>query len=292
MLTRRGFLVAGGLGLGALAATAYAGNGLAADHGIDLGDELRDALGRGSRVDEHSFASTALGTEVTWLVIAPRGVALDGLPMALALHGRGGHAWDAVGWLKADDALQDHADSGGAPFAIVAVDGGDHSYYHPRSDGTDALAMLTDELLPRAADVGLDTARIGAIGWSMGGFGALMLARESAQGRLDGTEVVAAVANGAALWTSAGLTAEGAFDDPSDFARWGDLVAHPGVGGRVPLRVDSGEDDPFAAVIRRYRAAVVPTPEGGFVPGGHDGATWRPLLPAQLAFLADHLVRT
>ena len=210
--------------------------------------------------------------------------------MVLALHGRGGRAWDTFGWMHADDALHDHVSGGGRPFAIVAVDGGDHGYWHPRSDGTDSLRMITDELLPRAADLGIDTRRIATIGWSMGGFGALMLARESAQGRLrGGTTVVAAVANGAALWPRSELTAAGAFDSPEDFARWGDLVTDPGVDGKVALRVDCGESDPFAPSVRRYRAAVTPTPAGAMSPGGHDGEFWRPLLPTQLAFVAEHL---
>ena len=289
MLTRRGFLVAGGIGVGALAVGGYVANDLAADRGIDLLAEAKQRIGLGPTVREASFTSAHLRQEVNWLTVTPRDTALAGLPLVLALHGRGGTAWDAVGWLRADTALQEHVERGGAPFAIVSVDGGDHSYYHPRADGTDALRMLTDELLPRVADLGVRTARLGVMGWSMGGFGALMLARESAQGRLPGHEVVAAIGTAPALWAEPGASAPGAFDDAEDFDRWGDLVTSPGIDGTVALRVDCGDEDPFAGAVRAYRRKVEPTPAGGFVPGGHDGACWRPLLPAQLAFLAEHL---
>ena len=292
MLTRRGFLVAGCVGAAVVATGAAVGDRLASEHGIDTHAAVRRALGHGPHLHEASFASAYRRTDVTWIAAVPHGVDPHGLPMALALHGRGGDAWASFNGLHVDAALDDYVRGGGTPFAVVSVDGGDHSYWHPRSDGTNALRMITDELLPRAAELGLRTDRIATIGWSMGGFGSLMMARESAQGRLTATKVVAAAASGAALWPSAGLTASGAFDSPADFARWGDLVDDPGIDGRVPLHVDAGDRDPFAPSIRRYRAAVRPTPAGGFVQGGHDGGTWQPLLPAQLAFLGTHLHRS
>ena len=36
----------------------------------------------------------------------------------------------------------------GLNLAIVSVDGGPSSYWHPRSDGRDPMSMVFDELLP------------------------------------------------------------------------------------------------------------------------------------------------
>ena len=61
------------------------------------------------------------------------------------------------------------------PFAIASVDGGDHEYWHPRR-GTDPAGMVVHEFLPLLARHGLDVTRIGLLGSSMGGYGALYLA--------------------------------------------------------------------------------------------------------------------
>jgi S-formylglutathione hydrolase FrmB len=171
--------------------------------------------------------------------------------------------------------------------AVVSVDGGD-AYWHPRRDGDDPLTMITDELMPRLAARDLATQRIGVLGYSMGGYGALMLARESEADRLGGLRVAAAAASSPALFASAGASAPGAFDDAADWARWGDLAAHPRV-RHTPLSVSCGTSDPFAEQTRRYRAHCTTAPAGGLGPGRHDGGYWRSLLPDQLAFLADHL---
>jgi S-formylglutathione hydrolase FrmB len=288
VLTRRGFLVAGGASVGVLAAGVGIGAVALDRAGLSERELLDRALGRDGSLEMATFPSTYRRTEVSWGVAVPPDTDAAGLPMVLALHGRGGDARSVLSHsLRA--ALADHVEAGGQPFTIVAVDGGDHSYWHPRADGTDALRMITAELLPRAADHGLRVDRIATLGWSMGGFGSLMLARESAQGRLEGTRVVAAAASGAALWPSAGLTAPGAFDSAEDFERWGDLIDRPGVGDAVALRVDCGDSDPFAASNRAYRSAVRSRPEGGMAEGGHDSAFWDSVLPAQLAFLGAAL---
>jgi low temperature requirement protein LtrA len=53
-------------------------------------------------------------------------------------RGAGAACWVAGGFVAAD----------ARPWAVVGVDGGDASYWHARADGTDAEAMVLDELLP------------------------------------------------------------------------------------------------------------------------------------------------
>ena len=66
----------------------------------------------------------------------------------------------------------------GFPAVVAAVDGGQDSYWHLRQDGTNALAMLLDEFVPLVRD------RVGPLpqaimGWSMGGYGALLAAERT-----------------------------------------------------------------------------------------------------------------
>lgn len=161
------------------------------------------------------------------------------------------------------------------------MDGGDHSYWHPRRR-SDAAGLVTDEVLPMLAGRGLDVRQIGLLGWSMGGYGALYLAGILRE------RVAAAVAESPAVWHEAGQSAAGAFDDADDFdahAIFGRLDRLRG----IPLRVDCGTGDGFAPVTRDLRAALSPTPEGGLQPGRHDYRYWRSQAPAQLAFVARHL---
>ncbi len=69
-----------------------------------------------------------------------------GGPVAPARHRRlGAHParLDAGAELHIPDVVAAAA----APLAVAACDG-DDSYWHPRSDGTDAMAMFFEELLP------------------------------------------------------------------------------------------------------------------------------------------------
>jgi S-formylglutathione hydrolase FrmB len=233
------------------------------------------------------LASQRRGRDVGWALALPPDVPVAGLPVVLVLHGRGGTARTAFDELGLRRLLVRHVAAGGRPFALASADG-DIAYWHPRASGDDPLGMLVHEVLPALAAIGLAVDRIGAWGWSMGGYGTLLLARESERGALGGTRVAAAAAASPALFDSFAVATQGAFDGPDDFARWGDLLADPGV-STTPLRVACGDDDRFTAATRRYLAAVHPTPAGGIVPGCHDNGYWAREAPAALAFLGAHL---
>jgi S-formylglutathione hydrolase FrmB len=250
--------------------------------------EGRVPSGGAGPVRYDTFDSVRRATSVTWGLALPPGTGSPrDLPMALVLHGRGDDARSALDHLALPAFLADHVRKGGRPLALVSVDGGTR-YWHPRRDGDDPLGMVLHELLPRAKDAGLRTGRIAVLGYSMGGYGALMMARESEAGRLGDLQVAAAAASSPALFASAGASAPGAFDDPADWQRWGDLAAHPGVRS-TPLTVSCGTSDPFAGTTRAYRSHLPHPAAGGLSRGAHDTGYWRSLLPAQLIFLARHL---
>ena len=137
-----------------------------------------------------TFNSRSRGRQVTWSAAYPPGVPDNArLPVVLALHGRGGDHRFAYDQLGLDRFVASGVAGWPTPFAVVSVDGGTDSFWHRRTNGDDPADMLLTELLPRLAERGLRTERIGLIGWSMGGYGALLLAERHA----DRLAAVAAV---------------------------------------------------------------------------------------------------
>jgi pimeloyl-ACP methyl ester carboxylesterase len=143
--------------------------------------------------------------------------------------------------------------------------------------------MVTDELLPRLGELGLRTDRIGLIGWSMGGYGALRLA-----GLLGPSRVAGVAAVSPALWTDPGSASRSGFDDAAEYRRYSVMDDQPTLDG-IRVRVDCGRSDPFADAVRVYRAGFPHPPSGGFSFGTHDRGYWRRVLPAELEFLGGSL---
>jgi S-formylglutathione hydrolase FrmB len=162
--------------------------------------EVHVATERGSLASEH------VPKPVGWTIAIPP-TAVQGVVYCL-------HGSDDDHRMAFDDVhVPDVVAAAGLPLAVAAVDGGADSYWHARADGSDPMAMLLDEFVP------LVEGRLGAsppralLGWSMGGYGAL-LAAEQAPDRFD-----AVVASSPALWTSPDDVPSGAFDGAADFWR-------------------------------------------------------------------------
>jgi S-formylglutathione hydrolase FrmB len=227
-----------------------------------------------------SFVSAARGgVSTNWAIARPPGQTAPLRPV-IALHGKG---QDAAGVMAGgvEGGLAQAVAAGIPPFAVVAVDGGG-SYWHKRASGEDSGAMVLNELIPMLSEQGLDTSRVGFLGWSMGGYGALLLGA-----RLGPARTAAICAVSPALWTSSGATAPGAFDGADDYAAnsvWG----LPQL-GQIPIRIDCGNSDPFYSATKQFIAQLPVPPSGGFSPGGHDGAFWSSQLPAEIAWMAPLL---
>lgn len=224
-----------------------------------------------------TFISAARGGVPTnWYIARPPGQTTPLRPV-IALHGKGSSA-AAVMAGGVEGGLAQAVAAGLPPFAVVAVDGGG-GYWHRRSSGEDSGAMVLNELIPMLAGQGLDTSRVGFLGWSMGGYGALLLGA-----RLGPARTAAICAVSPALWLSSGATAPGAFDGPADFAA-NSVFGLPALGS-IPLRIDCGESDPFYAATKAFIAQLPNPPAGGFSPGGHDAGFWSSQLPAEISWLA------
>ena len=227
-----------------------------------------------------SFVSAARGgVNTNWAIARPPGQSKPLRPV-IALHGKGSDAATVMAG-GVEQGLAQAVDAGLPPFAVVAVDGGG-SYWHKRASGEDSGAMVLDELIPMLPSHGLDTSRVAFLGWSMGGYGALLLG-----GRLGSPRTAAICAVSPALWMSSGAAAPGAFDGPGDFAS-NSVFGMPALAS-IPIRVDCGDSDPFYSATKQFIAQLPHPPAGGFSPGGHNGEFWSSQLPAELTWMAPLL---
>jgi predicted esterase len=218
----------------------------------------------------------------------------DRLPLLIALHGFGGNHTDALSGITPSQALA--LKPSGVPLppmALVTVDGGG-GYWNPHPDDN-PQAMLTDELIPmcQRKRLGAGTTsvkRIGVLGISMGGYGAILLAEKYPH--LIGA--VAAISP--AIWTSyaqAQSANAGAYASAADFAQ-DDVVTHAAALASVPVRLASGHDDPFFPGVQALARALPATPGGAppelaFAEGCHTAPFFTAQEPPSLAFLGRHL---
>jgi pimeloyl-ACP methyl ester carboxylesterase len=227
-----------------------------------------------------SFVSAARGgVNTNWAIARPPGQTAPLRPV-IALHGKGSDAATVMAG-GVEQGLAQAVAAGLPPFAVVAVDGGG-SYWHKRASGEDSGAMVLNELIPMLGGQGLDTSRVAFLGWSMGGYGALLLGA-----RLGAARTAAITAVSPALWLSSGAAAPGAFDGPDDFAA--DSVFGLPALASIPIRIDCGESDPFYSATKQFIAELPNPPAGSFSPGGHDGGFWSSQLPGELTWMAPLL---
>lgn len=287
MLSRRTILL-GGTAAGAALAV---GAGYGVEQGVLPGRPwLQERLGLNGEdgvvpdieagpVEQGRFVSSArLGAETGWCLVHPPGRHQQ-LPVVVALHGLGqDHASLVAPEMGLPQFLAAAIAAGVPPFAVAAVDGG-RSYWHPRPDGEDAGAAVTDELLPMLGERGLDTRRIGLLGWSMGGYGALRLGAQLGPGR-----VAAVVAVSPAIWTDPADASPAGFEDAAEYEAYS-VLGHQHELAGIAVRIDCGTGDPFYPAVQDYAEGLPTGAEVTFEPGGHDEGYWRRVLPGQLAFL-------
>ncbi|HEY7723410.1 MAG TPA: alpha/beta fold hydrolase [Pedococcus sp.] len=214
------------------------------------------------------------GREVRWRLAVPDRAGAPP-PTVVVLHGRGGNADNAFD----DQRVQDHVARTG--LAVASVDGGNH-WWHPRRSGIDTAAMVREDFLPLLSEQTGYAGPLALLGWSMGGYGALLLASE-----LGPARVGAVVAASAALWTSRPAEPPEAFDDDADFARH-DVFRRTGILAAIPVRLDCGDRDSFLAANRAF-ARALPTATLTVDRGDHSWDYWRGHAGAQLDWVAARL---
>ena len=239
---------------------------------------------RGARVVAFSLASRLVHETLPVAAVVPAGSSGRGRPLLVFLHGKGEDQSSNL-----DDAMfAALAALGSRAPDIVFPYGGSDSYWHDRASG-DWGSYVEDELIPAAVRrLGADGSRVAIGGISMGGFGALDIAR------LNPRRFCAVGAHSAALWAQGGESAAGAFDDAADFARH-DVLAAARAGDPyrgMAVWIDAGTLDPFRAadtqLAQELRADGQPV-DFHVWPGSHGQAYWQAHWSQYLRFYADAL---
>lgn len=299
-VTRRQFLIGGGATLGGLAVA-----GVVAQRTLPLRSywyRLTGQCGPDGPVPENlakptygTFRSKVLGADVEYGHWAPMMSYPHGFrfPVCYCLPARGQDphwALDAPIHL-ADFAAETNPDGGIPVLALVAVDGSD-TYWHERADGEDRMAMLLDEFIPwyeGRNDAGGSRKNRAVMGWSMGGYGALL----AAERRPDMFAAVCAASP--ALWRSFDDGVGDAFDDGEDFAE-NDVFAGIGKLAGTAVRVDCGAADVFSDAARDFAARCAKQTgrpvASDFSKGCHDPDYWRRVAAGELDFVHRALGQT
>jgi S-formylglutathione hydrolase FrmB len=244
------------------------------------GSSGRQREATGLRVTTLPVHSKLLGRTVDALLVTPR-TGRRVRPLLVFLHGHSA---------TPDDTLTDAFLAGlrklGARAPVVLLpNGGDHSYWHNRADGPWASYVLREAIPAALARSGAERSRVAIGGITMGGFGALDLAR------IAPWRFCAVGGHSAAVFFSLDDALEGAFDDLADFRRHDVLALARGHSRyRAPVWLDVGTRDSFraanAVLARELRA-------GGarrifrVWPGDHTAAYWNAHFAEYLRFYAN-----
>jgi enterochelin esterase-like enzyme len=250
------------------------------------GPPLRFATELGPTVSG-SFHSNArrrtVGYTVAWPPGTDRGTPL---PLIVMLHGFGDNHTNALTGMTPAQAVG-LVDAGRRlpPMAMVTVDGGD-GYWNPHPDD-DPMAMVISELIPMCQSMHLGTSpqKIGIMGISMGGYGALLLAEKYP------SLIRAAAAISPAIWTSyaeARSANPGAYASEAAFVA-NDAVTHTAGLFDTPVRVASGNDDPFHPGVLALAATLPKSATVVLSQGCHTAPFFTAQEPPSLQFLGHYL---
>jgi S-formylglutathione hydrolase FrmB len=240
----------------------------------------------GASVRHFTVKSRFAGRSLHEVAVVPAGLGSgEKRPMLVFLHGRS----TRPGSVLTPEFYAGLARLGKRAPVVVALDGGDHSYWHDRHGGRWGSYVLREAIPAAVRRLPVDLSRVAIGGISMGGYGAFELARHRRFCAVGG--------HSPAFWLSYGQTAPGAFDSPRDFRRhsvyrYVSRRRHPY--GSMPLWIDRGRSDPFTS----YDATIVHALRGRGArlsshvwPGAHTGKYWRAHMARYLRFYARALAR-
>jgi S-formylglutathione hydrolase FrmB len=232
---------------------------------------------RGARVEHFTLRSAYVGRVLHETAVIPRDAPPRGRrPLLVLLHWRGG----SPDMLLSNELFAALARLGPRAPVVVMPDGGGGSFFHDRRDGRWASYVVREVIPAAVRRFGADPSRVAIGGTSMGGFGALDIAR------LWPGRFCAVGAHSPAIFSSASATMAGSFDSARDFARHDLLALRPSY-GRTPVWIDVGTQDRFRTADERFAQ------EAGLRvrvwPGKHGSRYWRAHMGEYLRFYAGAL---
>jgi S-formylglutathione hydrolase FrmB len=231
----------------------------------------------GAQIVHFPLRSPLVGRTLEETAVVPRG-ARAGRPLLVLLHWRGGHP-DS---LLSNELFAALAKLGDRAPVVLMPDGSGGSFFHDRRGGRWASYVVRKAIPAAVRRFHADPSRVAIGGTSMGGFGALDIAR------LWPGRFCAVGAHSPATFTSARSTMAGSFDNTSDFARHDLLTLRPSY-GRTPVWIDVGAQDRFRAADVRLARELGLAPH--VWPGKHGSRYWRDHMADYLRFYADALAR-
>jgi enterochelin esterase-like enzyme len=237
-----------------------------------------------------AFYSEARHRRVDYSIAYPHGFGPgDQLPLVVVLHAYGANFEDPLSGMTLAQACGTQWKGAPLPpMAMVAADGG-NGYWHPHP-GDDPLGMVVDELIPICQSRGLGRLprSIGTLGISMGGYGAILVAEKF-------PHLISAVAAiSPAIWTSypqARAANADAYASAEEFAA-NDVVTHAKPLAAIPVRVASGDSDPFRPGVEALAHVLPKEAIVRISHGCHTGPFFSSQEGPSLAFLAEHLRST
>ncbi len=214
--------------------------------------------------------------EVDIVIIRPEGIPAEPIPVCVALHGGLGGAKSFLD-LGVPAMLTSVVRNSSAPFAVVALDGGNwvgHKDDNPQ--------RMLNEDLPGWLDYhDLASTPFAVFGVGEGGAGALNLART------PGFAAAAAVSPTLfGSWADAGKS--GIFVDQAQWERT-EPLRHVTEFANLPVGVWCGTDDKEYAGPAKQFADATKAVSGTFSKGGHDNEYFARALPEVLKFLGGYL---
>src|SRR5262249_28574674 len=150
----------------------------------------------------------------------------------------------------------------------------------------DPLGMLLTEFPVILSQHGLPVDRLALLGWSMGGYGALVAATEQP----DRFPIV--VAHAPPFWESyddAQSVNRGAFSSADEWQTLGHRSSRAAKLRGVNIRIDCGESDPFEPAISDLRGELPDPNVVHIAKGCHDATFWRSVAPLQLNLIGQAL---
>jgi hypothetical protein len=214
------------------------------------------------RVEQRT--SAARGHPVDFYTAVPAGHGDGrGLPVCIVLHGGSKTVRDFPA-LGLGRFLTDAARRGAAPFVLAGATG-DRLAWQP-AGRDDPQRMVHEEIPAWCTARGFDTTRLAVWGWSMGGYGALLLA-----------QTFPGLVRCVAAFSPAVAPGDAVFDRV-------DLLRD------TPVALWCGRDDGLYRNVRAlHRALPVAPTAGGYSGGGHNFGYWSTVIPAAFDFVAEQL---